>query len=195
MIGKFVVAAAVILVIAVMCYLFYDCGVFGNIKKGFGKLSERVKGKNVELADGPVLQIRETPEAAYRKMEVNRRAFKIGSGAGNDLSLSDKTVEEFHAAIYKRLKGNQVYYELINYSKTNPVQYYNKFIKKYEYLGYRDGIDLGSREIFYVGNTKIVITEPVSHVPTDTEYFEMGRPSGKDDEAEPTIAFERIGIE
>lgn len=173
----------VFLIVILMVYLMYDSGLIKGLKRSGKSAADRMgqirDRKEVKVANGPVLQVKNPDGHGYCKVEVTRKEFKIGRGKNNDLILNDKTVEERHAVIVKKMRGELVFYELINYAKTNPVEYYNKQKNAYEYLRYKDGVELDAREAFYIGNTKIVVTIPVAaHIPSDTEY--MQRTEGTD---------------
>ncbi|GFI51213.1 hypothetical protein IMSAGC020_02423 [Lachnospiraceae bacterium] len=180
MIGKFIVFGVVSLMVVLTVWLLHDSDFVKYIIEYKGKIISVTKGKKeekeVEISNGPVLWVRFEGQKNYYKAKVDKKEFRIGRGKKNNLSISSKTVEEKHAIIYKRQKGSSVFYELVNYAKSNPVEYYNKQKQVYEYLGYKDGVKLDAREAFYIGNNKIIVSIPViTHSPTFTEYVGFNR--------------------
>lgn len=177
MTGKMIVFSVIVLIVMLAIYLFYDSGLMKGLKKSQKTIDDTLnrvrEKKEVELVNGPILHIRNEGEKRYHTVPVNNKVFKIGRGEKNNLILDSKKVEGKHAIIYKKLKDDYVYYELVNYSKINPVEYLNKQKNKYEYLGYKDGVELDAHEVFYIGDTKTIITIPAAtHTPSDTEYGE-----------------------
>ena len=183
MIGKFIVFGVVSLMVVLAVCLF-NVSDFVNYTIGckdkiIGMIKRIKEEKEVEISNGPILKVRFEGEKNYHETRVDKKEFKIGRGRRNNLSIDSKTVEEKHAVIYKRQKGSSVYYELVNYAKNNPVEYFNKRKQAYEYLGYKDGVKLDSREAFYIGDNKIIVSIPViTHSPTCTEYIGFSRAVG-----------------
>lgn len=59
-------------------------------------------------------------------------------------------------------------------SKYNPVQWFNQDINDYETIGYRRGLKLNGKEVFYIGESKIIVTCPTNnHKPSKTERLVM----------------------
>lgn len=178
MIGKIIVVIVVFLIIVLVVYLMSGSGIGKKIQSSGKAVSDKIdrskEKREIEVVNGPVLQVKNPGERKYHPVNVTKKEYKIGRGKGNDLVLDYKTVEERHAVIVKRLKGDRVFYEFINYAKTNPTEYFNKRKNAYEYLGVKDGVELDAREMFFVGDTKIIITLPQSvHMAGDTEGLQM----------------------
>lgn len=176
MIGKFIILMVVVLMVVLMLFLLHGSDFFTHIRNCKDRLIETVQKKKeeseVKISNGPILRVRFEGQKRYCEMKVESKRFQIGRGRKNSLPISSKTVEKKHAVIYRRQKGRNVYYELVNYAKSNPVEYFNKQKQVYEYLGYRDGVKLDVRDAFYVGENKIIVSLPeISHSPTSTEYF------------------------
>lgn len=166
--GKLIVLGVAVLILVLVMYLFYDSGF---IRKVVSKTRKAIPGaKPVKLINSPIILLKEGGARNYQRIEVNKKVFTIGRSAKNDLVIDSEAVEDRHAVLYKRIKNERIYYELVNYGKVNPVEYYNNSRDHYEWLGYKDGEVLDSRETFYIGDAKLVITIPVmTHEPTKTE--------------------------
>lgn len=176
MIGKLIIFMVVALMVVLMFCLLRGSELTAYIRGCRDKFIEAMQRKKeereVKILNGPVLRIRFEGRKRYCEVKVESKEFWIGRGRKSALPISSKTVEKKHAVIYKRQKGNDVYYELVNYAKSNPVEYFNKQKQTYEYLGYKDGVKLDAREAFYVGENKIIVLVPVNaHLPTSTEYI------------------------
>ena len=172
--GRIIVLLIIVLIVILMVYLFQDSNLLKELKSVqeniLDKLNDVKESREIELADRPIIYYRLENEGNYRPVSVNRKKFKIGRGKNNDLIFKSKTTEEKHVVIYKQYKNSRVYFELVNYGKVNPVEYYNKEKERYEYLGYKEGVELDGRDAFYIGSTKIIMVVPIFiHKPTDTE--------------------------
>lgn len=175
--GKIIVFCVIVLILILVAYLFHDSEMMSEMKQSGKAVVKKVEnakeGRDIEITNGPIIQIKNPGEKGYHSVTVTKKEFKIGRNKNCDLTLDFKAVEDKHAIIIKRLKGDRVFFEFINYAKINPSEFFNKQKNKYEYLGYKDGVELEAREAFYVGDTKILITIPQSsHIPTDTERIE-----------------------
>lgn len=178
MAGKLIILLVFFLIVALVIFLFHDSDFFESIKAfkegAIRKIKEMRELKEVELTNEPILMIRESKDKEYYQVNVHKNEFSIGRGRKNSLVLKSKKIEEKHAIIYKRLKNNYVYYELINFSKNNPIEYFNKQKFKYEYLGYKDGVKLDDHEVFYLGDIKMRIVIPLLiHEPSKTEMIDI----------------------
>lgn len=174
MLGKLIIALIVMMILLLVVYLCYGNELvqsIGEVKRSGGQKWKELKGKKpIAVVNGPRISIRRGAEKKYQTYVVENNVFTIGSAENSDLVLDSKTIEKRHAVIYKRIRHEDVFYELINYSKINPVEYYNKITDKYEFLGYKDGVELEAHEVFYIGDVKMVVVLPqIVHVPTDTE--------------------------
>ena len=140
--------------------------MFGNAKKIVNR-----EGMQIEI-NGPTVRYREKGKKRTDEIQMRVPKFRIGSGLECELRFDLKSVEKVHAIIYRRIKGNEVYYELINYGKVNPVQYYNWKEKRYELLRYKERVILEDfRTGFYIGNIKIaVILSEVEEEPTPSDF-------------------------
>lgn len=176
--GKLIIVAVFFLIVVLVIFLFHDSDFFESVKafkeRAVRKIKEVKELKEVELANEPILLIRESEDQEYYYVEVHKNKFSIGRGRKNSLVLESKKIEEKHAIIYKRLKNNYVYYELINFSRNNPIEYFNKQKVKYEYLGYKDGVKLDNHEVFYLGDIKMQVVIPLlTHEPSKTEMIDV----------------------
>ena len=165
-----IVSGIVILIVMLSCYLVHDSEMLktltGGAKEKIGKAKiTTIKSPRHEfrIANGPVVRVKGPGDVSYTPFELANDVVKIGRSSRNDISLDDDTVENTHIRIEKKMKGNNVYYELINLSKRNPAEILNQETSDFEYLGYRKGIILGDSEVFYVGNTKFIFKMPMSH--------------------------------
>lgn len=192
--GKLVVFGVIILIVLVVLTVLQGSEFAGKVKKSVKKVWDKLgklrRKTDIEITNAPTLQIKMPGSHKYQTVEVTKKKFKIGGGSEKDnhLLLNDAKVEIHHAAIEKKLKGDRVCYEFINYAKTNPSEYYNKRKKRYEYLGYNDRVELDPREAFYVGDTKIIVTLPVlNHLPTETEMVESDTGSYEEAASKETV--------
>lgn len=172
--GKIVVLAVIVLIVVLVIYLMHDSGFIKDTKNPGefirDKIAQLKENREVEITNAPVLYVKNPGEQAYRKINVTKKKFIISSNKRSDLVLDSKKVEDRHAAIVKRIKGDRVFYEFINYAQTNPSEYYVKRKNAYYTLRKNAGVELDSREAFYVGDTKIIVVIPAAaHIPTDTE--------------------------
>ena len=175
MFNSFIVIGIVVLIGILCWYLLHDMPAIKQTLKTSrevaGKINKATRGPApIKIANGPVLKVKEPGDHSYNTVELTKDVVRIGSSGRCDLVLEDDAVEKLHARIEKKMKGNKVYYELINLSKRNPAEILNQDSQEYEYLGNRKGVVLGDSEAFYVGNTKIIFKRPVrNHVPTKTD--------------------------
>ena len=129
------------------------------------------------VVGGPTICIREEGKKTYKKFKMHTQKFTIcGPDAkekfsqDNMIVIDSPTIEKKHVEIIKRCREEDVYYELINYGKINPVYYYNHNEDGYKPLAHRQGIELKERNAFYVGNAKMIITIPANvYKPSQTE--------------------------
>ena len=175
MFNSIIVIGIVVLIGVLSWYLLHDVPAvkqfFKTSKSMADKINKAAKGPAaIKIANGPVLKVKEPGERSYNTVELTKDVVRIGSSKRCDLVLEDDAVENLHAKIEKKMKGNKVYYEFINLSKRNPAEVLNQDSQEYEYLGNRKGVVLGDSEAFYVGNTKILFKTPVrNHVPSNTD--------------------------
>lgn len=167
MLSKVIVLVILVLIGLLVVYLFHDSPFVKQMTDQGGKLEEKfkkhTKKKSVKIADRPVIFIKEPGTTSYQQIEMNHKVVSIGSGEKCDIVLDDETVEPLHVKVNKVFQGNDICYELINYSKNNPVEYLNQLDGVYEYLGYKKGIVLDANEAFYIGETKMIIKCPPKH--------------------------------
>lgn len=144
--------------------------------------------RNVRIVNGPVLCVKCPGEMEYRKVPVVNRTIKIGSSKSSDLVLRDEFVEPIHAVIKKVVRDNDCHYELINMSKYNPVQWFNQTTNDYETIHYRHGVILDSQEVFYVGESKVIVKCPITnHKPSNTERLILNREAFDDSKMHDTM--------
>ena len=176
MTGKLIVAGVVILIIILLVYLFHDSGFVKTAGKNLQAVGEKVHAekREVEITDEPLLKVKENSGKKYQ-VKDRKKVFYIGYGSKNDLILDDAKVEEVHAKLEKKLKNEHVYFCLTNLSKTNPTEILNKAKDKYEYLGYKESIELDDKNAIYVGDTKILIMLKYNHIPGQTERIVSGK--------------------
>lgn len=199
MLAKIIMALVGILVVATVIHLVRDSEVFGERKSFFQGITvsfDKLKPKTM-VVGGPTICIREQGKKFYKKIKMHTQKFIICgpdakekfSRADNIIVIDDPTVEKKHVEIIKRCKDEEVYYELINYGKINPVYYYNHEDDDYKPLAHKQGIQLKERDAFYVGNVKMIITIPTNvYKPSQTErigkYVPMSENSVHDIEIE-----------
>lgn len=163
MAGRVIMALVILVVLVLGLYLIIDSNLAdlaGNAGIFLKKLKKMFSKRQVELANAPVLRIREEGSGEYYEVNVDKKVFRIGSGKKNDLILSSAKVEDRHVVIYKQQKKDRVYYELVNYAKSNPVEHYIKSRDRYGYLRYKAGVELDTHETFYIGETKVIFNIP-----------------------------------
>ena len=172
---KLIVAGVVLLILIVIIYMLHD----SDLVRGARKMAESAANKRdeakekgeVEIADAPVIKIKEPGEKKYHEKKMDRRECKIGRGDKNQIVLNDKKVEETHAKIEKKLIKERICYTMTNFSKINPVELYNRTKDQYEYLGYKEEVELDEKTVFYIGDTKIlIILNQKKHTPSKTEW-------------------------
>lgn len=196
--GKFIVLGVIILILILVVYLMHDSELGKRMSKkarSAGKKVKEVKNKpSVEMVNAPKIYYKYNGERKYHEVEMSEKMFDIGQGSKRKLTLNDRKVEERHAEIVKRVKGGRVYYEFINYAKINPSEYYSKSEDRYYYLGYREGIELDVREAFYLGDTKIIIDNPMNnHIVGPTER--VGKEQGSEETRTGSSRTERFASE
>lgn len=174
-IGNIIVLLIVVLIVAMLMYLF-KINIAGLGKKVTAPLknkSKEIKEKNIVKINGPIIKYREEDKSKYDVTVMDTKVFRIGRGEKNNLVFDSLLVEDEHAVIYKRQNENRVYYELVNLGKTNPVEYYNKQKDTYEFLRYKESVELDVRDAFFMGDMKLIITTPVNtHQPTRSDYMD-----------------------
>lgn len=172
--GTIIAVGIIALVVIVVFYLFRDTGFFKNLNKFpediKTKISETNEEKTVEIVAPPTIICDPKNGQPCIEAKMTKSEYKIGRGKNNDLVLADRTVEKCHAVIYKRYHENEIYYELVNLAKKNPIAYFNQEKETYEFLGKKQGQGLAGREAFYLGNVKVKIFIPVNpYIPTETD--------------------------
>lgn len=185
MYGKIIISLIVILIMILVVYLFGTKGTMKKLKKIAGK-GRKVICRQTELrvTGGPVLYVRPNGKKTYQKIQIREKEFSIGRLQNNKLVLDSPEVEKKHAVIRKVVKGDHVYFEFVNFARTNPTEYYNKRRDGYDILRYKEGVELDAREAFYLGDVKMIISIPsLCHHPTQTERVkvknkEAGRKAG-----------------
>lgn len=163
-----------ILVVTVIAYLTHGSEVWKDIKSRKSRIVDScvpLKNlQNVKIANGPVLCVKCPGETEYRQVKILNRTTRIGSSKSSEVVLCDEFVEPIHAIIKKEVRNNKARYEFINMSKYNPIQWFNQKKNDYEDVGYRRGVVLDSQEIFYIGESKVIVKCPVViHTPSKTE--------------------------
>lgn len=115
-----------------------------------------------ELAVGPTVYIRNEKERekGYKSFEVRKPVFKIGRGFWCDLRIEEPYIAGIQAEIRQKRENGDVYFSLTNMGKTNIAEYLNQEHMKYEWMDYRDEMELGEKEAFYFGDMKVVIVTP-----------------------------------
>ena len=172
---KLIVAGVVLLILIVIIYMLHDSDLVREARKmaesAANKRDEAKEKGEVEIADAPVIKIKEPGEKKYHEKKMDRRECKIGRGDKNQIVLNDKKVEETHAKIEKKLIKERICYTMTNFSKINPVELYNRTKDQYEYLGYKEEVELDEKTVFYIGDTKIlIILNQKKHTPSKTEW-------------------------
>ncbi len=183
-IGGVLVFAIVAILVVLASYLMKDSGMIKEVKEAGQSVADKMKeGDKLELINAPIIYYKSEGEKKYQKIKMLHKKFTIGSGPDNDLILDDKKVEKNHAVIQKKVKGTREYYEFVTYAKTNLSEYCSLEEGKYWKMRYKDGIELETcrenddahrrkdvyREIFYVGETKIVMDIPIRQHGVATE--------------------------
>lgn len=178
MLGYLIGFGLFVLVALLVMYLSHGSGVWKDVKnkknKALNSCGPIKNLQNVKIANGPVVCVKCPGEVEYRQIKVVTRSARIGSGNGNEIVLNDEFAEPVHAVVKKIAQDSGSYYELVNMSKYNPVQWFNQDINDYETIGYRRGLKLNSKEVFYIGESKIIVTCPTNnHKPSKTERLVM----------------------
>lgn len=191
MLGKLIVVIVVLFLIALSVYLIHDSLPVGRILSARSGLRKKVQdakdGLGVKNTNAPVICIKPRGEQEYQNYIMTKKEVKIGRSSGSDIVLEDETVEGTHAVVRKIFKDDKVYYELVNLSRRNPVEYFNQKKGDYIYLGYKKGVVLGTNEVFYLGETKVIIKCPVQkHEITKTERMVLNS-SAQDSNAQNGI--------
>lgn len=106
------------------------------------------------------IKYREAEEQEYKEVVMKEEEFCIGRAKGNDLVLESDLLELRHVVISKKTENGRTYFELRNCSKINPVEFFNRYIEKYEFLDYQERVELEDRDVFYIGDIKIRIVFP-----------------------------------
>lgn len=169
---KAIILLVIILITILVIYLFHDTPVMKNMSDLNQNLKNKifqVRKNDIEIANGPVIYHRTKPEKQYQSVIMRGQKFGIGRSFCNHLIAKSKTVEDRHALIRKRIKGDKVYYELINLGKVNPVRYLNHEEGEYQFLGYKDKVELSARDTFMIGDMTLQIIIPNTDKPTETE--------------------------
>lgn len=182
-IGNVIVLLIVVLMVAMLMYLFkINIADFAEkLTNPVKNKSKEMRAKNVVKISGPLIKYREESKSKYDSTVMDTKVFKIGRGEKNDLVFDSLLVENEHAVIYKRQKENRVYYELVSLAKTNPVEYYNKQKDTYEFLRYKEGVELDARDAFFIGDMKLIITTPINtHQPTRSDYIDNAEKKKKE---------------
>lgn len=175
MYGKIIISLIVILIMILVVYLFGTKGTLKKLKEIVGKGRKVICHQTeLQVTGGPVIYVRPKGVKNYQKIKIREKEFPIGRLQNNKLVLNSPEVEKKHAVIRKVVKGDHVYFEFVNYARTNPTEYYNKRKDGYDTLRYKEGVELDAREAFFVGDVKIIITIPgLCHRPTETERVKV----------------------
>lgn len=186
--GKLIVLGVFVLIVLVVLVIMQGSELSKKMaksgKKAGAKVKEIKEKKEVEILDGPEISVKPPGAKKYHSVKMRKKEFLISNGGKRnpDLVLEDPKVEGCHAVIKKRISDNRVWFELINYAKTNPTEYYNPAKKRYEYLSYKEAQELGPREYFCMGETKICIRIPESKITPPTELIK-GKDQATDKES------------
>lgn len=159
MLSKFVVLGMVVLILILVAYLLHDSKLLKSVKKN--DLPDKVRKINqVKILNGPMIYYKCPGDREYHQIQMTNKIIKIGRSAKNDIILDDESVEEVQASIEKKIVDNKVYYEFVDLSKYNPVEYFNQAKHIYEYVGFKRGVILDANEAFYIGETKLIVKCP-----------------------------------
>lgn len=187
MLSKLMALAIVILIVILVGYLMRDSALFTSIRGAKEKVAGKVKegpmiSPRVKITDSPVLFVKGPKDHSYQEQQMFKQKITFGSDKKNDIFLIDETVEKVHATLEKVIEDNQMYFELVNLSKKNPIEILNQEKGCYEYLGYKKGVVLEGNEVFYIGETKIIAKCPAKgHDMSKTERMIV---NGRGDEDE-----------
>lgn len=193
MLGRLIVIIVVLFLVALSAYLIHDSlaqrekeGRASGLRKWIKDARNNLSVKNT---NAPVICVKLHGDMNYKQYPMNKKEMRIGRSSGCDIVLEDETVEGNHAVVRKVIRDNKVYYELVNLARLNPAQYFNRKKSDYDYMGYKKGVVLGTDEVFYFGETKIIIKCPVQgHELTRTERMLIG---GKQRQSEEAVLDER----
>lgn len=169
MVGVIVVVVAIFLCVFMLIYLFGD-----EVKKVIGKSPKNSEKKGKKVIPSIKPKVNETiiflPQE-NREVKVDRTEFSIGRASYCNLVLpSDVKVELKHAIIHRRAEYGRIYYELVNYSKDFRVEYLNKVANRFEFLEYKEGVELGKHDVFYIGDIKLKTTVNINqHMPSPSD--------------------------
>ena len=190
MLGKMIVVIVVLFLIALSAYLIHDSlpvRQMESLGSVFRRKVKDVRGSfDVMNTNAPVICVKPRGEMNYTKIPMTKKEMRIGRSSGCDIVLEDETVEGTHALVRKVIKENKVYYELVNLSRRNPAEYFNQKKSEYVYMGFKKGVVLDVNEIFYIGETKIIVNCPVQkHEITKTERMVISGKMERSDEEDP----------
>lgn len=179
MIGTIIIIIVVLFLFVIVAYLIHDSLPIGKVKDMKSDIHKKVEGmkhyEGAKLANAPVIYVKVNGNGDYTQYQMTKEKMAIGRSEQNDIVLEDETVEAKHAVVRRVMKDNKMFYEMINLSRRNPIQYLNKMLRDYDCLGYKKGITLENDEVFYLGETKIVIKCPMQgHEITKTERMIIG---------------------
>ena len=187
MLSKLMALAIVILIVILVGYLMRDSALWSELHRAKEKVADKVKAapmvpQRVRITDSPVLFVKGPSDLSYHEQQMYKKKITFGSDAKNEIVLVDDTAEKVHATLEKVIKENAIYYELVNLSKRNPIEFLNQAKGAYEYLGYKKGVILEGNEVFYIGETKIIAKCPaMGHDMSKTERMIV---NGRGDEDE-----------
>ena len=142
--------------------IFKDSGMgkkFGNMKSK-DKRTNPFHKKGVVMPNGPEIYYRVGEKVKDIKIIVTKPVFTIGRQERCDLSLNYDFIATKQAEIRREIEDGEVYYTFINYGKVTPAEYLNKKKKKYEWMSFKDEVELQEADSFYIGDVKLLIVTP-----------------------------------
>lgn len=182
--SKIIVLGIVVLILILIIYLAVDSGIFRRIRKvdtqkGKAMLASAVPASSGgSIKNGPTINIRCPGECRYTAFKMNKKKICIGSNSKCDIVCDDELVEDVHAVIEVKNKNGKVFFEIINVSKFNPIDYLvqDEDEKYFESLGYKRGVILSGTDVVYVGETKLVIQcVERKHVISKTDQYILNK--------------------
>lgn len=179
---KLITVVFILILVLFVVFILKDSGNWEKITGFIKKPKKFSKMRQTTLFAGPVIYVRYKGSAKYDKFEMTNTVFKIGRGNSADLCISKEYVSKRQAEIRKKNEDGRVFFTFTNLSKTNMTEYCNKNKKIFEVMDYKEQIDLEEKEVFYIGDVKLLIAVPsLGHEVSQTDRMDMIR-----DEVEET---------
>lgn len=119
----------------------------------------------------------------YTEYLMTKPKIKIGRSEKCDIQIDRPDVGNVQAVIERGVMGSNLWYKLSDVGKTNNIEYLAKDEWKFKFMKRKEPVILEGRDVFYIGNTKIMIKTPtIGHELTaeEKENMKAGRIGEKD---------------